>query len=60
MTNNNYKEITEFGEFEKVDTLELHKIRPEENEDKFYFDIYAKMTTWELNKIFNRIIYFSQ
>ncbi len=50
VTNNNYKEINEFGEFEKVDTLELHKIRPKENEDEFYFDIYAKTTIWKSNK----------
>lgn len=50
LTNNNYKEITEFGEFEKVDTLELHKINPEEYEDEYYFDVYAKESTWETNK----------
>jgi len=50
ITNSNYKEITEFGEFEKVDTLELHKINPEEYEDEYYYDVYIKETTWETNK----------
>ena len=50
ITNNNYEEITEFGEFEKVDTLELHKINPEEYEDEYYYDVYIKETTWEINK----------
>lgn len=49
-TNNNYKDIVEFGEFEKVDTIELHKIRPEESEEELYLDIYAKTTTWESNR----------
>ena len=50
ITNSNYKEITEFGEFEKVDTLELHKINPEEYEDEYYYDVYIKEATWETNK----------
>ena len=48
--NNNYQEIVEFDEFEKVDTLELHKIRPEESEEELYLDIYANTTIWESNK----------
>jgi hypothetical protein len=50
ITNSNYEEVTEFGEFEKVDTLELHQIRPEEYEDEFYYDIYIKETDWKINQ----------
>lgn len=47
----NETEITEFGVFQKVDKLELHKIRPEENETACYFDIYAKKSIWQSNKL---------
>lgn len=47
ITNDNYKELTDFGEFNKVRTIDLHKERPEEYEDKMYFDIYIKNDLWE-------------
>lgn len=50
LTNNNYKELTDFGEFIKVFTIDLHKERPEEYEDEMYFDIYAKTETWTKGK----------
>lgn len=50
VANSNYKEITEFREFDKVDTIEFHKIRPDENEDELCFDIYAKSTIWKSNR----------
>lgn len=50
ITNSNYKEVNEFGEFEKVDSLELHKIKLDENKDEFYLDIYAKRTIWKSNQ----------
>ncbi|MBW8201638.1 DUF3885 domain-containing protein [Flagellimonas abyssi] len=40
----NNEELTEFGGFLKVWTIDLHKERPEEYEDEMYFDIYVK---WE-------------
>jgi hypothetical protein len=46
ITNNNYKELTNFGEFRKVLTINLHKERPEEYEDETYFDIYTKIENW--------------
>jgi len=45
--NSNYAEIDEFIRFQKVDTLELHKIRPEENEEELYVDIFIKQTLWK-------------
>lgn len=47
VTNDNYKELTDFGEFNKVQTIDLHKERPEEYEDKMYFDIYTKNDLWK-------------
>lgn len=45
--NDNYKELTDFGEFLKVLTIDLHKERPEEYEDEMYFDIYVKTENWK-------------
>ena len=47
ITNNSYKELTDFGEFLKVLTIDLHKERPEEYEDEMYFDIYVKTEKWK-------------
>lgn len=47
ITNDNYKELTDFGEFLKVLTIDLHKERPEEYEDELYFDIYVKIENWK-------------
>ena len=47
ITNDNFKELTDFGEFIKVDSIDLQKIRPEEHEDGMYFDIYIKSEQWE-------------
>lgn len=47
ITNDNYKELTDFGEFLKVLTIDLHKERPEEYEDEMYFDIYVKTENWK-------------
>ncbi len=50
ITNDNYKELTDFGEFLKVLTIDLHKERPEAYEDEMYFDIYVKTEKWESGK----------
>lgn len=50
ITNDNYKELTDFGEFLKVLTIDLHKERPEEYEDEMYFDIYVKTEKWKSGK----------
>ncbi|WP_418501322.1 DUF3885 domain-containing protein [Flagellimonas sp.] len=47
ITNDSYKELTDFGEFLKVLTIDLHKVRPEEYEDEIYFDIYVKTEKWK-------------
>ena len=47
IANYNYKELTDFGEFFKVQTIDLHKERPEEYEDEMYFDIYIKNDKWK-------------
>lgn len=49
-TNVNYKELTDFGEFQKVLRIDLQKERPEEYLDEMYFDIYVKTEKWENGK----------
>lgn len=46
LTNENYRELTDFGEFQKVTTIDLQKERPEEYEDEMYFDIFVKIENW--------------
>lgn len=47
IANDNYKELTDFGEFQKVLTIDLQKERPEEYEDEMYFDIFVKTENWK-------------
>lgn len=47
LTNENYKELTDFGEFQKVFTVDLQKERPEEYETQMYFDIFVKIEKWK-------------
>ncbi|MDD2476843.1 MAG: hypothetical protein PHI32_13160 [Dysgonamonadaceae bacterium] len=49
ISNENYKELTDFGEFVKVQTIDLKKERPEENEHELFFDIYIKIDHWKSN-----------
>lgn len=49
-TNDKYKELTDFGEFQKVLRIDLQKERPEEYEDEMYFDIYVKIEKWKNGK----------
>lgn len=45
-TNNNFKELTDFGEFQKVLRIDLQKERPEEYEDEMFLDIFVKTENW--------------
>ena len=47
LTNDNYKELTDFEEFQKVLRIDLQKERPEEYEDETYYDIYVKTESWK-------------
>lgn len=47
INNDKHEELTDFGEFQKVLTIDLHTTRPEEYEDRVYFDIFAKVENWE-------------
>jgi len=47
ISNNNYKELTDFGEFKKVLTIDLQNERPEEYEDEMFFDIFVKIENWK-------------
>ncbi len=49
LSNDNYKELTDFGEFDKVQTISLHIERPNEYDDEMYFDIYVKGEQWKMN-----------
>lgn len=50
LTNDNYHQIDGLGKFNKVETLDLHKIRPEEYEETFLYDIFIKTTKWKSNE----------
>lgn len=50
IVNKNYKELTDFGEFKKVLTVDLKKERPEDYEDELYLDIFIKSEIWRSNK----------
>jgi len=47
LTNDNYREMTAFGKFLQVLTIDLHEGRPEEYEDEMYLDIYMNCEKWE-------------
>jgi len=47
ITNDNYTELTEFGEFKKVQKINLHKIRPEYYKHGEFFAIYIKNDFWK-------------
>ncbi len=49
ITNDNYKEINDFGEFYKVLSVDLHKENPEEYDFEMFFDIYVKIDNWKKN-----------
>jgi len=44
-------EFSEYGNFTKCASLELHKIFPEENEFDFFYDVYISNFIWEKNSI---------
>jgi len=39
--------MTDFREFKKVHTINLHNERPVEYEDEMFFDIYVKIEKWK-------------
>jgi hypothetical protein len=45
----------DLGKFHKIDTLDLHKIRPDEYQDEVYYEIYMKPDKWESDK-FNDLL----
>lgn len=47
ITNDNYKELADFHEFQKVRTIDLQKERPEEYEEEMFFDIFLKIEKWK-------------
>ncbi len=47
LTYNNYKKLTDFGEFNRVQSVPLHEVSPNEYEDEYYFDIYIKKDQWK-------------
>lgn len=42
-------ELSDYGEFQKCRTIELHKIYPEEYEDDFFYDVYFRTDIWTMN-----------
>ncbi|WP_052600364.1 hypothetical protein [Aureispira sp. CCB-QB1] len=47
ITNENYKTLRDFLEFEKVMTIDLHKERPKAYEEEMHFDIYVMIDKWK-------------
>ncbi|MDR7128045.1 hypothetical protein J2X69_000373 [Algoriphagus sp. 4150] len=50
LINLNYREMSDFVEFQKIMTIDLQKERPEEQQDELYLDIFLKADTWRRNK----------
>jgi len=55
LTHDNYYKIIDYKKFHKVDTLDLHKIKPEEYEEEFLCDIFIRAINWKSNK-YNTIL----
>ncbi|PKV51550.1 hypothetical protein ATE84_3637 [Aquimarina sp. MAR_2010_214] len=49
LTNEISTELSDYGEFEKCRTIELHKIYPEEYKEGFFYDVYFKPDIWTMN-----------
>ena len=49
ISNDSYKELTDFKEFQKVSTVDLRKELPEEYEDEMFLDIFVKTEKWKKN-----------
>lgn len=49
LSNDNNKKLTDFGEFDRVQTIPLHVVNPTDYEDEYYFDIYIKVDNWLKN-----------
>jgi hypothetical protein len=47
LSNDNYIGLKDFNDFEKVYTIDLHKLRPDDHEDETIFEIYIKSALWE-------------
>ncbi len=45
--NNNYTELTGYGDFYKTQTIDLSKARPLEYDEETYFEIYIKKEFWK-------------
>ena len=41
--------LSDYGQFEKCQTIALHKLYPEEYEDDFYYDVYIRTDHWKRN-----------
>ena len=46
----NIHKIESCGDFNKIETLDLYKVRPEEHEETFLYSIFIKTINWESNK----------
>lgn len=49
LSNDNNKKLTDFGEFDRVQTIPLHVVNPTDYEDEYYFDVYIKVDNWIKN-----------
>jgi hypothetical protein len=47
LTTENYEDLDYINQYTKVDTLDLHKLRPEQYEDEIYYDIFIRTAKWK-------------
>ena len=47
--NNKSIELTEFGKYEKLKTIALHKVKPEEYQDECFYHVYIRNENWKRN-----------
>lgn len=50
ITNDNYAEIINYNEFEKIETINLSEREPDNYEDNIFLDLYVKYTKWHNTK----------
>ncbi len=50
LTNDNYKELADFGKFQKIYSIDLHQERPREYDSSYFLDVFVKIEQWQKGK----------
>lgn len=51
IVNKNYEELDLTNQYQKVDRIDLHKIRPDEYDEEMYYEVLIKSERWEKNSL---------